>query len=360
MSFLTAQSAQAIFRKRRATSWRAPAVALVAALYASLGASLGATQRAQLAVEPPVKIEITARAIEAFDLRHPEKRQFGALRFRGGLELTASNKNFGGLSALRVMPDGERFVSVTDKGYWFTGRIVYDRNRPAGIADAELAPVLGPDARALASRGWYDTEAIAQDGDTLYVGVERVNRIVRFAFGKSGVLARGQPITVPLGVSKLPHNKGLEALAFVPKGKPLAGTLIAISERGLDASGAIKAFLIGGASPGEFSVARSDDFDISDCALLPSGDLLLLERRFAWTTGVAIRLRKIPLTSIVPGAVVDGPVLLTADMGYQVDNMEGLSVHTTPQGETVLTMISDDNFSALQRTILLQFALAPE
>ena len=29
-------------------------------------------------------------------------------------------------------------------------------------------------------------------------------------------------------------------------------------------------------------------------------------------------------------------------------------------GETVLTMVSDDNFSMLQRTLLLQFTLAPD
>jgi hypothetical protein len=75
---------------------------------------------------------------------------------------------------------------------------------------------------------------------------------------------------------------------------------------------------------------------------------------------VAIRLRKIALTTIAPGAVVDGPILMSADMGYQIDNMEGLGVHVTPQGDTVLTMISDDNFSPLQRTILLQFTLATE
>jgi hypothetical protein len=56
--------------------------------------------------------------------------------------------------------------------------------------------------------------------------------------------------------------------------------------------------------------------------------------------------------------VVDGPVLTYADMGQQVDNMEALSVHRTADGTLVLTLISDDNFSALQRTMLLQFTLA--
>jgi hypothetical protein len=70
-----------------------------------------------------------------------------------------------------------------------------------------------------------------------------------------------------------------------------------------------------------------------------------------------MRIRKIALADIKPDAVVDGPVLMEADMRYQIDNMEGLAVHRTAAGETVLTMISDDNFSPLQRTVLLQFTL---
>ena len=38
---------------------------------------------------------------------------------------------------------------------------------------------------------------------------------------------------MPPALRKLPRNKGLEALVMVPKGMPLAGTLIAFSERGL-------------------------------------------------------------------------------------------------------------------------------
>lgn len=51
-----------------------------------------------------------------------------------------------------------------------------------------------------------------------------------------------------------PFNKGLEALLVVPKGLPRAGTLIAISERGLDHDGNLIAFLIFGPAPGQFSV----------------------------------------------------------------------------------------------------------
>ncbi|WP_420131550.1 esterase-like activity of phytase family protein, partial [Rhodopseudomonas sp.] len=179
-------------------------------------------------------------------------------------------------------------------------------------------------------------------------------------FGRDGVRARGQPIAVPPGLRKLPNNKGVEALVAIPKGLPLAGTLIAISERGLDADRNILGFLIGGKTPGSFAIRRTEDFDISDATLLPSGDLLILERKFSWLAGVHIRIRRIPLTSIAPGATVDGPALFNADLGQEIDNMEGIDVHRDATGETVLTLISDDNFSMLQRTLLLQFTLAED
>jgi hypothetical protein len=143
----------------------------------------------------------------------------------------------------------------------------------------------------------------------------------------------------------------------VPKGHLLAGTLIAISERGLDDGGNIRAFLLGGPTPGQFAVKRTENFDISDAMLLLSGDLLLLERKFSLLDGMGIRIRRIPLSAVLLGAVIDGPTIFEVDLGYEIDNMEGIDSHVAEDGSTVLTMVSDDNFSMIQRTLLLQFTL---
>jgi hypothetical protein len=223
-----------------------------------------------------------------------------------------------------------------------------------GLADVEAAPMLGPDGKPILARGWFDSESIALDGSFVYIGLERVNKVLRFDFSKGFTRSRGEVVPLPPAAGRLPFNKGLEALVFVPGGMPLAGTLIAISERGLDARGNLIAFLVGGATPGQFSVRRTENFDVSDAVLLASGALLILERKFSWPSGIGIRIRRIALTSVAPGAVVDGPSIFE---GNEVDNMEGIDAHVTPEGETVLTMVSDDNFSPLQRTLLLQFTL---
>jgi len=338
--------------------------------YAAAGISTLAAPdlaRAQSAVKPvvkdetfvaaPVSIDVNARPIASFDPRDRSHLRFGSLEWRSGLVLTSAFRGFGGLSALRLDPKGEKFISLSDKGSWFTGRIVYSGREMKGLADVEASPMIGPDDRPITARGWFDSESLALDGSFAYVGLERVNRVLRFDFSKGFTRARSEVVPMPPAAKKLPFNKGLEALVFVPKGQPLAGTLIALSERGLDSQGNLIAFLVGGPTPGQFSVRRTNNFDISDAVLLPSGDLLILERKFSWFSGVGIRIRRIPLKSVAPGAVVDGPSIFDADLGQEIDNMEGIDAFVTSAGDTVLTMVSDDNFSLLQRTLLLQFTL---
>jgi len=318
---------------------------------------VAAPSQSQSAPEPPARIEIFSKLIDSFESRDPARRRFGALEFRGGLQLASPHKEFGGLSGLRVSADGTNFLALSDKAHWIRGRIDYRGGKPVGISNAEIAPMIGPDGRTLEARGWFDTESLADDGGTLYVGIERVHQIVKFDYAKFGLLARAQIVPRPPEFAKLPLNRGIECLSVAPKQGPLAGTLIAISERGLDAAGNIRGFLIGGKTPGEFTVKRTGEFDITDCTLLPDGSFLILERFFTWRQGVAMRLRRLQLSAMVPGALLDGPVLMEADLGYEIDNMEGLSAHRAANGDIVLTLVSDDNFSAIQRTILLQFTL---
>src|ERR1700744_2858352 len=237
--------------------------------YAAAGISTLAVPdlvRAQSAAKPvakdetfvaaPVSIDVNARPIASFDPRDRTHVRFGSLEWRSGLVLTSAFRGFGGLSALRLDPKGEKFISLSDKGSWFTGRIVYSGREMKGLADVEASPMIGPDDRQITARGWFDSESLALDGSFAYVGLERVNQVLRFDFSKGFTRARGEVVPMPPAVRKLPFNQGLEALVVVPKGLPLAGTLIALSERGLDADGNLIPFLIGGKTPGQFSVRR--------------------------------------------------------------------------------------------------------
>ncbi len=174
-------------------------VAILAFALLAVSASAQPTERAP---DAPVAIEVSAKPILSFEPRDPARVRFGALTFRGGMELSSSHPEFGGISSIRVAADGAGFLAVTDKGRWLRGRIAYEGTRPVGITNAEMAPVLGPDGKTLSSRGWYDTESLAEDGGTVWLGIERVHRIVRFDFGRHGLLARGQPIALPPGIAR--------------------------------------------------------------------------------------------------------------------------------------------------------------
>ena len=73
-----------------------------------------------------------------------------------------------------------------------------------------------------------------------------------------------------------------------------------------------------------------------------------------------MRLRRIHGETIAKGQVADGPVLFTADMSFQIDNMEGMDVWRRDDGATMVSLISDDNHSILQRNLYLEFVLHPD
>ena len=62
--------------------------------------------------------------------------------------------------------------------------------------------------------------------------------------------------------------------------------------------------------------------------------------------------------ALIDGAQVeDNPAVLQAKAAYRD---AWIAVHRNAAGETIITLVSDDNFSVLQRNLLLQFALVGE
>src|SRR6186997_3029136 len=160
----------------------------VGALCAALALVVGTFALADVLRYPaaPTHIDITATPIVSVDNRDPTRTRFGDLEFRGGLELSSRHPAFGGISAIHVEPDGNRFIAITDRGSWLRGRIVYRDGKPVGITDAEIAPILGSDGRPLAARGWYDAESLTERDGIFYVGIERVEQIVRLDYRRDG------------------------------------------------------------------------------------------------------------------------------------------------------------------------------
>lgn len=302
------------------------------------------------------RIAVDATPLPAFEIAHPERTRFGALDYMGGLVLRAEAPRFGGLSALSFDTNGN-LLSVTDHGWWFRAKLVSENGKPARLIDAEMAPIIGPDGKPTGRTKRFDSESLAIHDGIAWVGLERVHEVLRFDLGRDGFAARGQNIPVPREAKSFPSNQSLEALCYAANG-PARGMLITIAERARKGENLpTRGFILQGAHKGAFDFKRTDDFDITDCAFTPDGDLIVLQRRFGWFSGLGMRLVKIDPRTIKPNALLEGALLMEADRRMVIDNMEGLAIHKNEKGETILTLISDDNFSMLQQTVLLQFRL---
>jgi hypothetical protein len=340
-------------------SWRSKAAAAFAAA-AALVLTPALADKPQTVPDGPVPTTVTAIPID-FDRDNPSRKNFGKLTFRSGLNLFAKSRHFGGYSGLLIDPTGRAVLAVSDAGTWMRATLNYDGRILKGLSDVVLGPLLGADGKPLKDESERDAEGITLiDGDTrrgtAYVSFERKHRIARYPFTPERFGPPTDTLPLPAGAKALLPNRGVEAIVLIGAGK-LKGTLIAFSEGRVNKNGNILGWLIGGPTPGGIFLKQIGGFDITDAAPLPDGGIVLLERRFRFSEGIKMRIRRIAASEIKRGAVMQGEVLLEADDRLNIDNMEAIAVHRTVLGETVLTLMSDDNFNPFQRTLIMQFAL---
>jgi hypothetical protein len=93
-------------------------------------------------------------------------------------------------------------------------------------------------------------------------------------------------------------------------------------------------------------------------AVLPTGDVLVLERRFSWIGGLASRISRLAAAEIRPGATLAGREIAVLQTPVLHENFETIAA-AARDGETLIYLLSDDNYlPLLQRTLLVMFALA--
>ncbi|NWG46481.1 MAG: esterase-like activity of phytase family protein, partial [Alphaproteobacteria bacterium] len=293
------------------------------------------------------------------DVRNPEETRFGRLIFRGGITLASPDARFGGLSGLRVSADGRTALAVSDRGTLIRLTLAYDAaGTLTGADDLAIAPLSGPGGKALYGPS-ADAEAleILPDG-RIAIGFERFHRVAILADPAGGVLPPAESLAAPARLMPLADNQGLEALVHLPE-----MGLTGLAEHRLDAEGRHMGAPIGPRTDeapegGLLTLSRIGEFDVTDAALGPDGTLFVLERSFAPLSGPGLQLRAIAAGERTAGRNWEGEILLTLDARASIDNMEGLDAIAGPDG-TRLLIVSDDNFSPLQRTVLLAFDLAP-
>lgn len=273
----------------------------------------------------------------------PHLTSIGAAELLGILQLQAPGERwFGGLSGM-VM-DGDMVTAVNDSGHWLRFRVETDADgRPLSASGLSVAPLGGLDG----SKDDGDAEELVATPEGLVVGFERRHRLLLYPGTLSAPPRR---LAGPAGLGRLPANGGIEAAARLPDGR-----LLLVAEEGDD-----DRFPAWIGRPGAWerlAVRRSGSFRPTAAAVLPGGDVLLLERSFSLLAGVAARLSRIAAADLRAGAEVSGRQLAVMGPPMLVDNYEALAVRARADGRLVAYVLSDDNFNPLQATLLAAILL---
>ena len=322
-----------------------------------------------LEVIEAAKIPLTIKAVpvpnQRFATQEPEIKEAPSLYWRGGIQISSPHKRFGGLSGLEVSTDGRSLLAIGDKGLWFTGRLNYDLNgNLLSLTNGLISTMKGPLGKNLIRKKDRDSESIAlADNGAIFVSFERDHRILEYS----------APLTTTIGAIPLPSeftdiassNRGIEALTW------LAGDcLLAIPEQTTTPAtttipsqeSVIEAYLWHQGSWDKLYLEPNSNYLPTGLSSTAEGDLLLLEREFSFWEGFKTSLRLFPASEIqtalsMPGYVMQGSVLATFEGAQSIDNMEGISSRIGPNGETLIYLLSDDNLSLAQDTLLLMFEL---
>ncbi|MDB5694057.1 MAG: esterase-like of phytase family protein [Alphaproteobacteria bacterium] len=292
--------------------------------------------------EPPPPVSWVRFEPLPLDAGDPARTRLGGLRFLGAWRLASNDPRFGGLSSLHV--EGGEAMGFSDAG-WL---IRFPLPRGGGPVRGEVRALAdGPAASKRKSE--RDIESMAVAGDEMWLGFERRNVVWRYGrrsrHAESGAW--------PSGMRRWPANRGAEAMLRFPDGR-----FLVLSE-GNGSGGPALLFAGDPAVEGTPALALRyqppDGYRATDAALLPDGRILVLNRRWRLLEGLSAKLTLLR-GRLAPGAVLRGIEVADFHRPVTVDNMEGLSV-TREGGRTVVWLVSDDNYSPLQRTLLMKFAL---
>jgi len=274
----------------------------------------------------------------------PKQEKIGNFVYAGGVQLTSNQTGqLHGLSDLKILPDGT-LVAVSDESSLLKAKLQLDgHERLIGLTDATLEPLKGLDGKGLEGKDESDAEGLAvmPSGDTL-ISFERDDRIWRYP--PAGL----PPAPAPKPQTLFSFNEGMEALSPYPVAGP-------------------DAYLVG-SEEGDIWLCRLSAACTSTPLLTPPGleygltaiaafdgpAIAILYRAFDPIRGARAEVRFVrePLRAKPAPQVIDS---FRIDGALTRDNFEGMAIVRNAKGGVRLYLLSDDNFSGTQRTLLLAF-----
>ena len=313
-------------------------------------------------------------------INHLEIENMTAIRFTGGLSLRSGSSRFGGWSGLATKDGGTNILAISDEGSWLKMSVQYNSSTgaPVSVRDAELGPLHDKHGKSLRSKGkwkansqktWTDAESVvyldkSDANSSLLVSFERHHRVWMYESPDAPATTDDSlDFASELLKGYCEYNGGAEAIEVLP---PNSNSLVMFCEDPIsDAENIFLGWVVplhgkGFLKQKQLRLKLTDQFKPTDLAVLKNGDLIILERMHN-DTDTSFRLEMVPFNHIHAMSHEEAIVPACIAQGWKhpdnlVDNMEGLSVDYIDGDQAIrLSLISDDNFSSHQKTVLLVF-----
>lgn len=290
----------------------------------------------------PVLLDVEAVSVSTDDASMPEATLLAAWHLR------SEHRDFGGLSGLAVSGENE-LLAVSDQGAFFW--LALDDAKPVA---ARYATMRGADGEALPDKRRRDAEGLALHDGLALVSFEREHRVMAFDLAGCGAGARG--VTTAQfgprieGLSRpLKDNGGVEGLALTPESQLLLA---------LETDDAGLPLALAGSPAGARVLGRIATRGAPVLTGLEAAGGLLYALLRSYTPGIGniievVRFR-LPMAAGLnePAPEISVQRVLKLEPRHGTDNFEGIALQQRADGRRFLYLISDDNFSARQRTLL--------
>lgn len=311
---------------------------LLAALAVALMCAPGTFLRTEIPTRPP-------RDIMRVQVQGEGPAPAPGWEVAGVWQFRAESLLFGGFSALLALND-HTLRAFSDRGARFT---LTEPDRPAPRPDSRPDVVRQLVAPGDANNLW-DIESATRDpvSRKYWLGYEGHHTIHRFTVASATDGKRDLTAEVDWR-----DNSGAEAMVRLADGRFL------VLPEGEDYGLIYPGDPVEGADPQRFAFRNpAPGFSATDVAQLPDGRLLLLLRDLAW--GYPIFTSRLAIGTVPDTAGVFAPqIVMSLDPTIPRENYEGLAVRPRADGRIDVWVISDDNQSVMQRTLLAKLIFDP-
>lgn len=271
-----------------------------------------------------------------------------SLEYVAGFALDSTAPEWGGYSGMVLAADGSSLLAVSDVGHWLRLELKHDdAGVLTGVGAARIEPLLDEAGKPIAGKEWSDAEEIAQvDDGQFLVSFERRHRVWRYESADGIPSGPARPVSAPAEIGSLPDNAGVEGMTTEDD-----GSLLLVAEGGADPARGSRGWSGRDQAWTAFAVERADGFEPTSLTHSAEAKILLLERRYTETEGPAARISLLvpPIRDRVAGVTLG-----VLRRPLTVDNFEAIAVRPAADGRVYVYLLSDDNQSDQQRTLLLQ------